>query len=72
MITREDKIWLSRLAALIVGSITAVIIGAFKTQIAVARVADILKFGQTGLSDYLRADGDETSVDEFPVSRRKL
>jgi hypothetical protein len=50
---REDKIWLSQLAALVVGAVNAIVCGAFKTQIAVERVKDILQFGTADKSNYL-------------------
>ena len=52
--TREDKVWLSRLAALVIGAVNEIVCGQYKTQIAVARVKDILRFGMDDESDYMR------------------
>lgn len=53
-LTREDKVWLTRLAALIVSAVNEIICGQFKTQIAIDRVQDILSYGLDDKSDYLR------------------
>lgn len=57
-LTREDKIWLSRLAALMIGALAEIIVGAYKTQIAINRIKDLLKFGTDDKSLYMeKRDG---------------
>lgn len=49
-LTREDKIWFSRLAFLLLHGINDIICGQYKTEIAIHRGKDILKFGKTDKS----------------------
>lgn len=57
-LTREDKIWLSRLAALIIDAVNEIVCSQFKTQVAISRVKDVLKFGVDDNTLYLeKRDG---------------
>ena len=57
-LTREDKIWLAKLAALVVRALSEVICADFKTQVSIARTQDILAFGLDDHSLYMeKRDG---------------
>jgi len=52
MLKREDKIWLSKLAALLLRGIVEATISRESTRVAIYRYNDILDFGQTDKSKY--------------------
>ena len=69
MLTREDKIWLSQLAYLLLRGISEVIVGDYKTMISARRAKDILDFGETGKSSY--TDFKETKHVETNIKARR-
>jgi hypothetical protein len=55
-LSREDKIWLAKLAGLVVRAISEVIVGTYKTVDSINRVKDIVRFGATDKSIYERKE----------------
>ena len=59
-LSREDKIWLAQLAALVVRALSEVICGSYKTAVSVERTKDIIAFGHGHKSLYLGVKGEGT------------
>ena len=61
VLTREDKLWLAQLAALVVRAISEVIVNDWKTKVSIERTQDIIRFGKTDKSEnLLRVEGTVT------------